>query len=250
VNNYWYNELGGFFDADYIKEYSNILTAERTSNEVSFIENCLSLKKNQRILDCPCGYGRHFIELTKRGYPVVGLDINNPFLKKAKNGLGGDQKNYLVNGDMRKLCFIESFDVAINLFTSIGYFESEKDDHETIKQISNALRPSGLFVIDTINKEYFSRYYKKKEKKYFEGGKIIKERFYDHFTGKLKEKKTKIFHDGRVKQIKWSLGLYSISELFTIIKKAGMTPIKAYEGFKEIPATNASKRIVVIAKKY
>ena len=52
---------------------------------------------------------------------------------------------------MRKLYKKEYFDVVLNLFTSFGYFDSEKEDFETIKTISKNLKNEGILIIDFFN---------------------------------------------------------------------------------------------------
>jgi len=37
-----------------------------------------------QVLDIGCGNGRHAIELARRGYRVVGIDVATQFLEKAK----------------------------------------------------------------------------------------------------------------------------------------------------------------------
>ena len=51
---------------------------------------------------------------------------------------------------MRKLYKKEYFDVVLNLFTSFGYFDSEKEDFETIQTIEN-LKNEGILIIDFFN---------------------------------------------------------------------------------------------------
>ncbi|OGL65055.1 hypothetical protein A3B21_01150 [Candidatus Uhrbacteria bacterium RIFCSPLOWO2_01_FULL_47_24] len=65
----WYSEETGFFGPGYLKEYGDMLTPEKTLAEVDFIEKTLVLQKDIKILDCPCGHGRHSI--AKDRAPVV-----------------------------------------------------------------------------------------------------------------------------------------------------------------------------------
>ena len=49
--------------------------AGATAGEVNFIVEVLELASGQRILDLACGFGRHALELARRGWAVVGVDI-------------------------------------------------------------------------------------------------------------------------------------------------------------------------------
>ena len=53
------------------------------AKEVDFIEESLAVAKGAMLLDLACGTGRHAIELTRRGYKVVGFDLSLPMLAKA-----------------------------------------------------------------------------------------------------------------------------------------------------------------------
>jgi 2-polyprenyl-3-methyl-5-hydroxy-6-metoxy-1,4-benzoquinol methylase len=48
---------------------------EHTKDEIDFIIDIMNLSGTERILDLACGFGRHAIELSRRGFLVVGVDI-------------------------------------------------------------------------------------------------------------------------------------------------------------------------------
>jgi 2-polyprenyl-3-methyl-5-hydroxy-6-metoxy-1,4-benzoquinol methylase len=62
---------------------------------------------NIKVLDVCCGIGTHAIELAKEGYEVVGFDLSQHCLHKAKqlaneNGLS-EKRLRLYQGDVRRL---------------------------------------------------------------------------------------------------------------------------------------------------
>lgn len=66
----WYEE----FFTNYAKKYDTEVYTKGTIGEVDFIEKELGFDKTKKILDVGCGTGRHAIELTKRGYNVIGVE--------------------------------------------------------------------------------------------------------------------------------------------------------------------------------
>ena len=80
----WFAEEGGCFGPGYLLQYQPMLSHAKTVEQVDFVERVLALKRSARVLDMPCGHGRHAIELAKRGYVLVGVDINSFFLQKAE----------------------------------------------------------------------------------------------------------------------------------------------------------------------
>ena len=65
-----------YFDAQYLLEYEPIFDLERDRHEVARLIDVLGLPAGSRILDVPCGQGRHAHLLAEAGYDVDGLDYS------------------------------------------------------------------------------------------------------------------------------------------------------------------------------
>jgi SAM-dependent methyltransferase len=179
---YWFNS-----------PFYHILYSQRNDEEAEFLIDNLSafLKPaaNARILDIACGRGRHSIYLNKKGYDVTGIDLSEQSIKYAQQF---EQKNlhFLVH-DMRKLAFINYFDLALNLFTSFGYFETEKEHVNALKSFGKGIKTDGTLVIDYFNTQKILKNLTNQETKTMEGiefhlhkfvsdGKIIKHINFEH----------------------------------------------------------------------
>jgi len=81
----------------------------------------LQLRPGSRVLDVPCGGGRHAVELTTRGRSVTAVDLSSDFLTAAR-GLAA-QRNVTVDfheREMRDLPWTEEFDAAYCFGNSFG----------------------------------------------------------------------------------------------------------------------------------
>ena len=108
----WYETL---FE-DYGKKYDNENFSQGTIGECDFIEKEINYNKSLRIIDIGCGTGRHSIELTKRGYKVIGIDLSESLLERAKEK--AKARNLQIDfqkHDARNLPFRNEFDLAIML---------------------------------------------------------------------------------------------------------------------------------------
>lgn len=101
---------------NYGKKYDEEPYAQGALGECDFIEKEIASNKKSKILDIGCGTGRHAIELTKRGYKVVGVDLSDSQLKRARQK--AKEQNLTIDfqkQDARQLPFKNEFDLAIML---------------------------------------------------------------------------------------------------------------------------------------
>src|SRR4029434_8542781 len=103
------------------------LTWRVARGEVDFAARVLGLRRGARVLDVPCGFGRHAGELARRGYTAVGVDLSPLMLREARKAHRERNRLQFIQNDMRRLSYRAEFDAVICLFTSFGYF-SEREN--------------------------------------------------------------------------------------------------------------------------
>ena len=134
-------------------KYYHILYKERDKKEAEFFINnlveYLKLKKGSKLIDIGCGKGRHANYLNSLGFDVVGIDLSPNNIAAAKKN---EKSNlHFVVQDMRKVYLEDKFDIAINLFTSFGYFNNDTDEQAAINAMAKNLKSEGILVIDFMN---------------------------------------------------------------------------------------------------
>ncbi len=141
----WFQE---WFNTPYYHQlYDNRNDTEAEKFMLNLI-NFLQLKKGAKILDLPCGRGRHAIFLNKCGYDVVGADLSTNNIKFAKQ-YANDSLRFTKH-DMRE-DLIYKYDAIFNLFTSFGYFDDDKTNISVLKKFKEGLLKEGVLVIDFLN---------------------------------------------------------------------------------------------------
>jgi SAM-dependent methyltransferase len=213
----WWEEL---FNDDFIRTMAKITDAQ-IAREVDFIEESLGLAKGAMVLDLACGTGRHAIELTRRGYEVVGFDLSLAMLAKAADeAQDRDQKINFVQGDMREMTFDGTFDGIYCWNTSFGYFEEEKNA-AVIANVRRALKPNGQVLLDVINRDYAAN--DSPSLAWFEGDGCVcmDEMTIDWITSRMKVKRTMMMDDGRSREIEYSIRIYALHELGKLLHDNG-----------------------------
>lgn len=137
----------GFFDAAYVRLLAAEKARPETRTEVDFVVRALALRRKARVLDVPCGFGRHAAELARRGFEVTGVDLSAAMRAEARRRFGGRPRLQFERGDMRRLEFRAEFDAVINMFTSFGYF-TPRENLEVLRRMARALRPGGRILVD------------------------------------------------------------------------------------------------------
>src|SRR4051794_34964448 len=72
------------FEGTMVDLWLRMPTAEQTEQEVAFLQEELQVPPPARLLDVPCGGGRHSRGLAGRGYEMTGVDLSADFLKEAR----------------------------------------------------------------------------------------------------------------------------------------------------------------------
>jgi SAM-dependent methyltransferase len=144
-------------DEDFWREmYPYMFPTEKFSAAEEQVSQILSLTALEEgsVLDLCCGPGRHALEFARRGYRVTGVDGKKFLLDRAKERAAesGQQVEW-IHQDMREFAKPNAFQLAVNLWSSFGYFENEADDLRVLSNIFESLRPGGVFVVDLFGKE-------------------------------------------------------------------------------------------------
>lgn len=106
------------------------------------------------IADLGCGTGSFCMEMTKKGYEMIGIDMSSEMLSCAKQKAIGEGMDILfLNQDMTRFELYGTVDAITCLLDSVNYVTFKRDLRRLFKLAANYLNPKGLFVFD-INSPY------------------------------------------------------------------------------------------------
>lgn len=237
--------------------------ADATVQQVGLIEQELRLAKSgARILDVACGTGRHAVSLAARGHYVTCVDISADYLEatgRRARAQGVDVE--LVQSDMRDLGSLprRSFDAAINMYTSFGYFDSDEDNVRSLTAIAETLRPGGRLLVDVINRDWFVRNFYPSEfaralgaefviRDYEEvrGVTVLHQNIFDPERSRLRWTCQRIGQDQEYVVVDYRM--FSLHELLAVIRDSGLTPIRTVGDYDGRPYDLFSPRLLCVAE--
>jgi SAM-dependent methyltransferase len=243
----WYEE---YFTKTWLKFRDVEALLERTPSEVDFLEKELQLSPRATILDVGCGFGRHAIELATRGYVVTGLDLSTELLTEARQLARERGVSVMwLEKDMRYMDFKAEFDAVICLYTSFGYFESEEENFEVLRRISNALRRGGWFVLDVENRDgLLMRYLSRDWWQTKAGDLVMEERRFDPVKGRG-HTKIVLVSEGYKIEHNLSVRWYSVPELERMLMQVGIRVHSLYGGLDGSKFDLGANRLVLVGRK-
>jgi ubiquinone/menaquinone biosynthesis C-methylase UbiE len=238
------------FDAHYLLEYGLLFTPERDRQETSRLIELLGLPAGARVLDVPCGQGRHAHLLAEAGYDVDGLDYSADLLSVARKR--GTAKNLrYVRGDMRKLPtkWTGRFDAVLNLFTSFGFFAHPSDDARVVREFARVLKPGGTLVWHGGNRDgVMARFLQRDWWTTSDGTLFAQEREFDPLSGVLTVHS--MWRRGNKKGTReHRLRLYTATRLAELCADAGLVVEQAFDGFNDRSLRRTSSEMLLLARK-
>ena len=150
------NQKPNFFDTGSPFLAHPLLTVERTVGEVDFLLAQTGLARGSTWLDVGCGFGRHAIELARRGHAAVGIDPAVAMIEAARERAAAVETAAPVTfrqHHAEQFTTETPFDAAICLFTSLGQVSERGENSALIEVVYEALKPGGLFVVEVPQRE-------------------------------------------------------------------------------------------------
>lgn len=226
----------------YLEEAQDLQT--RTWNEVNGVIRLCNISPGDRVLDLPCGYGRHSAELARRRFDVTGVDLNEDHLNIARQTAKGVR---FIQEDMRKIDFGEEFDAAINMFYSFGFFPSDEENRAVLDRFHRALKPGGRFLMHTdVNiPRIIAGKYKTDETRRLRSGRelIVKDR-YDPVTHRIEGSWT---IDGDTRE--YSVRVFTQEEFEQWCLDAGFSHCKTFSSWNGEEYSPDAEDMMVVATK-
>lgn len=223
-----------------------------------FIEK--SIKENlgcraEYILDLACGTGKMTIELAKRGYDMIGVDISSEMLTVAREraeDAGTDGILWLCQ-DMTEFELYGTVEATVCCLDAINHLLTEKEVSRCFSLVHNYLVPDGIFIFD-INSEYkFETVYGQNDYVFEDEGSLCVwqndycDGFCDFYIS-LFEKNT----DGSYRRTdsEQSEKMYTAEQIKRLLKENSLELIAVYgDDFGEPTATSERLHFVARAKK-
>jgi SAM-dependent methyltransferase len=240
-----------FEDEEFWTAYAPIMFDEARWAEVpavvDAIEALVRPPPGAAVLDACCGPGRHSLELASRGYEVTGVDITDAYLEAARESAVGLCNARFLHADIRELDIPSTFDLAINLYTSFGYFPDPAEDLAALRRLREALKDGGALVLETTGKETAVRDFTPGES-FERGGWMVRTEFSVVGAWEGLRNRWILSRADRTIDRSFVLRLYSGTELASTLRRAGFAEVEILGGLDGSPYDEDAKSLVALAR--
>jgi SAM-dependent methyltransferase len=238
-----------FFSDVIVDMWLQAVPAEGTLREAAFIQTMLKVAPPGRLLDCPCGGGRHSLPLAAAGYQMTGVDISRDFLTAARTR-AAEQKLAVtwVERGMRDIPWHEEFDGAFCFGNSFGY-DDDEGNAAFLKAVGRSIKPGARFLLDypmvleARLPRFQARNWSRLGDIYF-----LEDEHYDHTSGRIVTDYTFI-REGTVVTRPASHRAYTFREIYGMLADAGFVDVQAFGSLSSEPFQLGSDGLFLLATK-
>ena len=244
-NENWYKN---FFNRAFFDVQNNFHTDEDNKAEADFIIKVLGLKKDESVLDIPCGLGRLTMELAEYGCNMTGLDFTEEYLEYfKKSATERSLKITLHQGDMRQPPWKNEFDAAFCVGGSFGYFNDD-ENQKFINSVYDTLKPGGRFLLMSHVAESLFPMFERKDWRRAGDSIVLDDRSYDIENNRINSEWTII--NGNQTTVQYSsMRIYTYSQMCDMFKEVGFGDLKAYGSVEGEKFEFGSKRLYLVGEK-
>jgi SAM-dependent methyltransferase len=223
---------------------------ELTEFEVDGIVDLLDLKANRRVLDLACGLGRHAIEFALRGHDVTAVDRTEAYLERARRRAGLDNLDIeWVREDMRQFRRPDTFDLAVCLYTSFGYFEEPEENQRVLENVADALVNGGRFVVEVAGKESMAADFRPVSWEELDDGSLfLARRRLEGDWEWVHNQWILVTEEHGRRDFQMRHRLYAASELRQMLLEAGFDGVDIYGSFDGAPYDRDARTLVAVAR--
>jgi SAM-dependent methyltransferase len=176
---------------------------------------------------------------------VTGVDRTKLFLDRAKQKAGNLAAEWVL-ADARTFVRPQTYDLAINLFTSFGYFEDPAEDEMVARNLAQSLKPGGKLVMQLIGKEVAGSQFVAREWQEDDDMILLEERHIVPPYAAIDNRWT-IIRNGKMERLGFVVRLYSASELELLLLRAGFSRVRFFGALDGCPYDEHARRLVAMA---
>jgi len=237
-----------FFKGIYKEVWRREIPNGLTEAETAFIEDIAHLDKPSQVLDIMCGYGRHALELGRRGHLVTAIDNSKEYIAELEvTAQEAKLPIIAIQEDISQSDFSGQYDAVLCMGNSFAFFNAETAN-EILKGLYSCLNPGGIFIINTWTiAEIAIKTFQERTWYYVNDYKFFSEHKYLFHPTRIESNYTILGTSGEMETLKGIDYIFSFSELEAMLNKAGFKMTDVYSTPRKRKYNFGDSRAYIVA---
>lgn len=235
-----------------------LLTDERTTAEVNRLVVALGLGSGAPVLDVGCGFGRHSLELARRGFRPTGVDPSQTMIDAARASAEAEELDirFVVTNDPLTVvtdtgfaATDNGFAAAIAMFTTVGQvswpgpdsdLDTDPDGTDNVsagllRSVRELLKPGAGFLIEVPQRDAAVAALIAEDRFGADDNRTEITRRFEPETSRVVER-FEVVTDGVARRFDLSYRLFEAEELADLLNAAGFSAVSAFAGLDHLAA--------------
>ncbi len=237
-----------FYNIHYLQEVQD-MPHTRTITECNGIEKLLTLKPTHSIIDLCSGEGRLALELSRRGYSILGIDNNITSVELAQHQAEAScLATRFIYDDARQCAKYKPCDRIYCSSASLNGF-TWPDVKIVIQNLNTLLAPGGRLLLEVANRERLVRdFHARTWKQIGDQFVTLIERSFDHSSNEYIEIRTRYFPNGDREKSQINITIYPQDALRQLLQENGFNIVATYGEYTGTPLTDLSTYLIFIVE--
>ena len=244
------NANSALFNSHYKQVWRKLIPSGLTEAETDFVEQVVGLTSGNSVLDIMCGYGRHTLELARRGYRVTAIDTLAEYIEEIVEKTS--EENLSVNaskGDVSLDKIQGKYDAVICMGNSFGGFDYAGAT-QVLNNISSCLDSGGAFIINSwMIAEIAIKHFESKTWLYVDDYKYLLDNKYLFQPTRIETDHILITPEGTTEVLKGVDYIFTFAELEKMLNEAGFKLQEVYSTPRKRKFVFGDNRAYIVAVK-
>lgn len=239
-----------FFNGHYKEVWRKLIPPGLSEAECTFIEDVANLRKEDAVLDLMCGYGRHALELGRRGYQVTAIDNLQAYTDEI-NAIAKTENLPVkaVTSSALEASLEQTYRAAICMGNSFAFF-NRVDAMALLQKIAAHLTAGGIFILNTwMIAEIAIKHFQEREWYYVDDYKYLLDYQFHFSPSRIASEHTLIASDGTVEVIQGVDYIFTLQELETMLHTAGLQLKNVYSTPRKKPFRMGDNKAYLVIEK-
>ncbi len=212
-----------FFQGHYKEVWRKLIPPGLSEAECSFIGDVAGLQSGARVLDLMCGYGRHALELARRGYAVTAIDNLKEYIAEIETVAAAENLpvEAFVSGALDAQ-LSHQYKAILCMGNSFAFF-NKHDALSLLKKVAGHLEPDGTFLINTwMIAEIAIRHFQEHEWYRVDAYKYLLDYKFAFQPSRIESEHTILAPDGTIEVVHGVDYIFTLDELDALFVQSGL----------------------------